>query len=326
MKKILFRADGNREIGLGHFMRLISLVEILKDDFHCTFAIQAPEKYVQTIIADNGVELINLRKTQDYISEAQYLASLAENFDVVIFDGYFFKTEYQKILKKGNWKLVYIDDLHEFKIEADLILNHAVGLNESQYNVNETATICLGTQYAMLRSSFLEASKRDRKFDNDLKVFVCLGGSDPNNYTLSIVKKLVKFENLYRISVVVGVAYPFYDELKKVKDSRLNILKGLTPDEMAIVMNESNIGVVSSSNISFEYASIGGMMFVIQTADNQEDIHRFIVTEKLGIHFDQISEEILGKELFEQQLANQRKYFDGKSNYRIIKKIKKLLC
>ena len=36
-KKILFRADGNSEIGLGHLYRLFSLVEMLKDNFKFIF-------------------------------------------------------------------------------------------------------------------------------------------------------------------------------------------------------------------------------------------------------------------------------------------------
>ena len=37
IKEILFRADGNSEIGLGHLYRLFSLIEMLKEHFKFTF-------------------------------------------------------------------------------------------------------------------------------------------------------------------------------------------------------------------------------------------------------------------------------------------------
>ncbi len=326
MKKILFRADGNAEIGLGHFMRLISLVEILKKDFQCSFAIQQPAEYVKDILAKNGTELIELFKTEDYIKEANQLVQHSSEFDLIVFDGYHFRTEYQTILKNGDWSMLYVDDLHEYKIESDAVLNHAVGVLPDHYDINEGASLYLGTEYAMLRKDFLDAAKTERKFDQNIKAFVCLGGADPNNHTKSIVEKLHSLKGIEEINVVVGKAYAFYDDLLRYDNLRLNIFQGLSPEDMVLKMKHSTLGVVSSSNISYEYASIGGMMFVIQTADNQKDIHHFLLSKGLATHVDKLNEVSLSEKLFYNHLEKQRKYFDGNSDTRIIEKIKKLVC
>jgi len=37
IKKILFRADGNYKIGLGHLFRSFALIEMFKDEYECVF-------------------------------------------------------------------------------------------------------------------------------------------------------------------------------------------------------------------------------------------------------------------------------------------------
>ena len=37
MQKIYLRADASAAIGYGHFIRTLALVDMLKDDFDCTF-------------------------------------------------------------------------------------------------------------------------------------------------------------------------------------------------------------------------------------------------------------------------------------------------
>jgi spore coat polysaccharide biosynthesis predicted glycosyltransferase SpsG len=59
-RKVIFRADGNESIGMGHFTRTLALVEILKEDFLCLFATQEPSIYQINEIARVGCEFISL--------------------------------------------------------------------------------------------------------------------------------------------------------------------------------------------------------------------------------------------------------------------------
>lgn len=44
--KIRFRADGGKEIGLGHIYRMIALSNLLEDDFDVSFIVQDPDQVV----------------------------------------------------------------------------------------------------------------------------------------------------------------------------------------------------------------------------------------------------------------------------------------
>ena len=97
-KKILFRADGNSEIGLGHLYRLFSLVEMLKDNFKFIFLTSEisalniiPKNYQKKTIPKE----ITIDIEPDWINE---------QFDIheylLIVDGYQFNSSYQKRIIK----------------------------------------------------------------------------------------------------------------------------------------------------------------------------------------------------------------------------------
>ena len=49
-RKIIFRADGGKSIGMGHVVRSCALAAMLKDNFTIVFAIQQPiESVLKTI-------------------------------------------------------------------------------------------------------------------------------------------------------------------------------------------------------------------------------------------------------------------------------------
>ena len=68
-RRIIFRADGNSDIGLGHVIRSLALVEMLKDNFECVFAIQEPVNALVRQIEAVCAELIilPLDKTDEHM-------------------------------------------------------------------------------------------------------------------------------------------------------------------------------------------------------------------------------------------------------------------
>ena len=66
-RKIIFRADGNSEIGLGHIMRCLALAEMLEGDFDMSFAIQNPDEKIEKLIHETGINIvIKLPQVSDY--------------------------------------------------------------------------------------------------------------------------------------------------------------------------------------------------------------------------------------------------------------------
>jgi len=73
-KRIVFRADGNNKIGLGHMIRSLSLASILKDKFKCIFITQNPSDYLKEEIKKECTNYFILPETINYKQEVKEIS------------------------------------------------------------------------------------------------------------------------------------------------------------------------------------------------------------------------------------------------------------
>ena len=59
-RKLIFRVDGNKKIGLGHLYRCLGLAEVISKDFNCSFAISNPDQNIVKLIQDANFNLWKL--------------------------------------------------------------------------------------------------------------------------------------------------------------------------------------------------------------------------------------------------------------------------
>jgi len=310
--KIYIRADGNPEIGLGHVIRSLALAEMLKEDFCCIFATRFLTDYIDMEARKVCEDIIKLPETEEHFDE---FLSVLSGDEIVVLDNYFFTTEYQRKIKDKGCKLVCIDDMHDKHFVADVVINHAGGVQKEAYFVAPYTSLFLGTDYALLRPEFLERNKKNE----DSSLLVCLGGADKENVTLQILKLLEEKHFTHSCYVVVGDAFQYQQDLLEFQhSSKLNIeiLKKLSAQEMADMMSKCKYAICPPSTVSFEYLSKrGGELYLKKIADNQKYIYDFYV--KNDIAFD-ISELFVNDPIrLKNAVETQRKYFDGQSNKRI---------
>ncbi len=288
--KIFFRADGNSQIGLGHVIRSLALAEMLKDEFECVFLIQNPLPRIKQQIVEVCNDILELPETSDYIEEATRIKEMFLTGDeIVVLDGYVFDTEYQIAIKERGSKLVCIDDIHAYHFVADGVINHSGGARREDYSAEPYTKFFIGLRYALLRKPFRDAARnRDCNQQASENIFVCLGGADPGNEVVSVLKKCEEIGCEKKIFLVLGAAYKHNFELKKIlMKSSLNIevLQGLTAPEMASYMKICNEAITSPSSVSLEYLSVGGILYLKLTAQNQESIYRYYLENHFAFDF-----------------------------------------
>ena len=225
-RKVAIRVDGNSSIGLGHIYRGIALAEMLKDEFIIQF-VTKPDSTLSPII-DAGFDYLFLPENISFPDESLWFGDNISKDSIIILDGYGFKSEYQKTVKQQGYKLVYIDDLVQYHMYADLVINHSPGIKPEDYSAEPYTKFALGLNYAMLRPAFLEAAKQKRVIDKIDTAFVCFGGSDIHDFTLKVTEVLLQTDQIKKINVVIGAAYRhkhIFDLQKRYKDrksTRLN--------------------------------------------------------------------------------------------------------
>lgn len=328
MEKIVFRADGNNKIGLGHIYRSLALAQILSKDFKCIFVTKCEDSEIFVPFANAGITVLQNKSLGNNLNEEiEYISQLG---DIIVLDGYHFSSEYQAALKYHKKKLVCIDDIHANHFYADILINHSISATREQYSLEKYTQTYFGLKYALLRNSFNNYSKNrtvekviQRENEN---VLICLGGADPQNYTLQILQKLSS-GNLTTANyhVVLGPAYQFKDEIEKyIERSKLKIFlhQNLSEDEMFNLMISCKSAICSASSVAIEYLSIGGMLYVIIAADNQREFYQKLTDDKLAFDFD--SFPVTDNDSFLKVVQNQINLIDGLQDCRFLEIFKSI--
>ena len=90
-----------------------------------------------------------------------------------------------KAIKEKGCSLVCIDDRKGQQFYTDVIINHVIGISESDMITLKPARLLLGTDYALLRKCFMWAMRQPAIYNPESEeVLVAMGGTD---YNLSLI-------------------------------------------------------------------------------------------------------------------------------------------
>ncbi len=325
-KRIVFRADGNSYIGMGHIMRCIALAQMLDKHFEILFIISIEDKNVEELLSKVNY---NYSRVQNRLSVVELGGYLSVE-DILVVDGYNFDSIFQMDIKKYCCKLVYIDDLINKNQVADLVINHAGGVDIESYAGNAQGTkYLLGPQFALLRNEFFLKNNEKQKDKNGIKtVLINFGGADPLDYTRKALEALLAmplFIKNFKIIVILGKNYGRELILDVNQKLYVEIKNDLNAEDMVRQILESDLVICSASTIAYEVATINRPICLFQTAQNQEHIANFFERKKLAIFVERngnmnVLKKIFSDEfnVYEDIVERQRKIFDGKSNIRIL--------
>ena len=260
-------------------MRCLALAQAWKDCGGEVIFITACESAsLLERLSDEGFEAIQLDSpypdSADLEITFQVLATHPNEW--VVLDGYHFDEAYQKQVKEADHRLLLIDDTaHLGHYYADIVLNqnlHAEGLH---YCCEPHTQLLLGTQYVLLRREFLQWKDWKREIPElPRKILVTLGGGDPDNVTLKVIKVMnkLKLRDL-EVKVVIGPSNPHMASLKEVvHHSPFTIHLLPSVENMPELMAWADLAVSAGGSTCWELAFMGLPTVLLALADNQCDI------------------------------------------------------
>jgi UDP-2,4-diacetamido-2,4,6-trideoxy-beta-L-altropyranose hydrolase len=330
MNHLLFRADGNAQIGMGHVIRCLALADMLKGHFAMRFAITDPTPTVQALIEAAGLSVLAL---PDSVDKAAFWGDVhSEN--IVVLDGYSFDETFQRAVRARVRRLVFIDDLVKGHQVADVVINHAGGLSEADYKTVSYTELCLGPHFALLRPEFLHPDGFGET-PADGPIFVSLGGADPKNTSLSVLEAIHQVNSKLPVRLVLGPFHPNRAAIEAFQNQlpNLAILQNLSAVQMVNEIQQCRLAITACSTIAYEVCAINRPLVTIVTADNQDRLARFLSEEKLALSVNfptlltrltpvisletmlkfSIQGFLLSPESAAETLVNQRRVFDGGS-------------
>jgi UDP-2,4-diacetamido-2,4,6-trideoxy-beta-L-altropyranose hydrolase len=275
---LCLRADASTQMGTGHIMRCLALAQIWQAKGGQAFFVMATESpKLEERLHMEGFKVVHHHALLGSWEDGQQTISLAHKFQAkqIVLDGYHFGSSFQQQLKNAGFCVLCMDDNgHADHYYADWVLNQNIHAQEGMYSNREPYTkLLLGTQYILLRKEFCPWLGWQRQIVHKAsKVLVTLGGSDPNNTTLTVLRALkhVTVSDLEAV-VVVGSSNPHNGVLQealhsvypKVVDLRSNV------DNMAELMVWADLAITAGGSTCWELSFMGLPSLVITVAENQ---------------------------------------------------------
>lgn len=337
MKRVVLRADGSAIKGLGHIMRTLSLIELLKDNFTYLFISNNADPIVKSLIVRYSPAFFI--ETANNKEELNLLQDYLRPDDIFVTDGYQFDELYQIEIRKMVSKLLMIDDNAKFFFSADVIINHGGLFDIPNYRAALNTKILSGFSYLLARKEFISAASLNRHIDVVDTAFICMGGADPYNITIKVLEACSVCTFIKNIIIVTGSFYSDKHRLQNlvegIKNQKVYCYENASAEEMVRLIQSSQLAFSTASSIAMEICCVKSGLITGMVADNQRSIHHQIIENGCGLSvgsWTDVSVETIISVIKKMKnfsfinkiIENQANCIDGKSGERIVKIFKEL--
>ena len=279
MTKLLIRADASAQIGSGHLMRCLALGQAWRAyGGTVTFLSQCESDALRRWVESAGLNFVPLERSYPHPHDLQATLLTLEELVIpwLVLDGYHFDTVYQRAIRRAGHRLLAIDDTaHLPRYHADLVLNQNINAEQLRYRCDPDTQLLLGTRYTLLRSEFLAWRDWHREAPHTARrILVTLGGSDPENVTLKVIRALQELDiPRPEARIVVGPSNPHLQLLRQAVERSTCDLQILTAvKDMPELMAWADVAVSAGGSTCWELAFMGLPNIVLMLAANQEGV------------------------------------------------------
>ena len=334
--KIAFRVDASPDIGIGHLMRCLALSEeLLRRGHECFFLLKVVHPEVLERIKKFGCTSYLLPRTaslqQDLDSVIEYV--FHQSIDWVVTDHYMIDASYVKEVKHQGFHVLSIDDNARIHYYSDIVVNQNIGAEKLAFSAEPYTALLLGPSYVMLRDELLRRGEKKHSL-SARNLLITLGGTDPDNFLLSVLQSLEDVAKDIDISAVIGPFNPHGAALQafqKTTTMRLRLVQ--SPPNMAELYLQADLAISAAGSSCYELAYFGIPNLMISVAANQLSIAHEMDKQRIGIYLgekhdlqqeslkDKVNEFLRNQSLRDHLSENGQKLVDGKGKERIVNRM-----
>lgn len=307
-KRIVIRADGNRQIAMGHVMRCLSIADELRKMGADVIFVTAGDE-TGDLIQSRGFENHVLHSDFEQLEQELpvFLDFLEEHQpDLILTDSYYVTKEYMEALQRVS-RTAYIDDLGQPVYPVDILIDYNIYGSELPYEkyymekgIPVPERILTGCSYAPLRAEFRQG-RHSRVQEQVTDVLITTGGGDKANTAGRMCRKLLEERSEghhagIRYHVICGPFAQNRQELMEiaVEDDAFVIHDFVT--NMSEFLVDFDLAVSAGGSTMYELCSMGLPTVCFTFAGNQrlqaECFDRTTEVKNAGSMTDQPAETI----------------------------------
>jgi UDP-2,4-diacetamido-2,4,6-trideoxy-beta-L-altropyranose hydrolase len=286
--KVLFRADANARIGIGHVMRCLALAEACQDaGEEVSFACCELTSNAEDSLREHSINIVRVHGVPGSSEDAKQFSERVKSCDVdwVVIDGYHFGPDYTARLLGLGTKILMIDDHGSVETNADILLNaNAYAAPDLYREAYQTPSrLLLGTQFALLRREFSEWRNWQRTICADArKVLLLVGGTDPTGLSTLFLDavQLLEEQHLEITLASAGRTSPTVSATQS--SASIRILQNSS--DLAARMAGADIAVSAAGSTCLELAFMGLPAVVVDVVENQKPVASELHRRGVAIH------------------------------------------
>lgn len=253
--RLIVRADASPQVGLGHIMRSLALVEEAQD--------RAVDVQVVSR-SETAADVLEGRVPVLVVADEDRWRRDLQPSDVVLFDGYRFGPDDHQAVRSCGARVAAVDDLGSGDYPVDVLINQNLP-TDLRYEALETTRVLVGPQYALVRREFRQCRRPRGEAGEPL--LVTMGGSDAAGLTLPVVRMCLEDGPFERAIVLLG-------PLASGPDLPDNVEVVHGPDTVADVFDRCDAAISAAGATTWELLCMGVPCALVQVADNQRHIGR----------------------------------------------------
>jgi len=312
MLNIIFRVDSGSMIGSGHVYRCLSFAEYIRNsniEFICknydkncipliskrykVYEIEKDKNYEITLNINSWLgdtSLKDAKKTIDIIKN--------KNIDWLIIDHYSINKEWEDNIRPYVKNIFVIDDFTNREHNCEILLNQQIEPKESKLYFSLLPSHCkllLGKDYILINKKFITASKNRKPITQLKRINIFMGGGDPSNETLKIIKicdKLNKKLNYpFIFDIIIGFSNKFKKEIEEHCNSNNNFNFHYNINYMENLFSKTDLAIGAGGGTTYERCIMGIPTILLCIAENQKLVLDKFINNKTVYYIGTINED-----------------------------------
>jgi UDP-2,4-diacetamido-2,4,6-trideoxy-beta-L-altropyranose hydrolase len=289
---IAFRVDASSQIGTGHFMRCLTLADVLHTHgARIRFVSRHMPDHLSRMLADRAHELrllggarhddgsgdllhshwLGASQNTDATETNEQLAD--RDWDWLVVDHYALDSRWESAFDDTAARVLVIDDVADRRHECDVLLDQTLhGTMHSRYagKVPANCEMLLGPRYALIRKEFCD--RRDAVGDRTgpiRRILVFFGGIDAENHTSLAIEAIATLDTPgLQVDVVIGAQHPCRSQIE-AECARHAFACHVQTDRMASLMAAADLAIGAVGSASWERCCLGLPTISVTTGLNQ---------------------------------------------------------
>jgi len=317
---VAFRVDANREIGLGHLRRCLTLADRLRDIGCkvCLVCRNRLEPPVSALAAAHAVCVLDPAPVDELRDAEATLSAIGQgkvDTSWVVVDHYRLGHRWERRIRDAGHRVMAIDDFRSRMHHADLLVSDSEAPFDPKLNeCAGPARTLVGRKYSLIGPEYAYSPPPHPRKAGPRRLLISYGGSDAGNETMKAIaavgslRKNPAARDLGPVDVVVGPLNPLAREIMQAAQSIGDVAVHVAPSSLAQLLRAADLFLTAGGNSMVEALALRKPCLVTVTADNQALMADQLAADGLiRIAGDDLAEAITGVlddfQAFERRVA-----------------------